>query len=828
MHLKRSLVWGILLVTGWTAATCVASSGDPPKAEVELLAGQTAIVPGQSIPLAIQFQIAPQWHLYWRNPGEGGLEPTFKWHLPEGFQIGPLRWPAPTRYVDAEIDAHSYILEGRPTLLTELSAPPNARPGETISIGVDANWMACKNVCVIEKKSLALKLPVVADAAGAEPANEVIFRSARRAIPAPADQAKYLESLTAQASVDKVSPGAKFEVHVVVEVKAGHHLNSHQPLQPGLRRTDLFPHTSDGLQIGRPRFPVGHLEQLPTGERLSVYRGKTTITIPVQADGELSATELMVSGVLTYQACDDVAQVCFPAMAAEWSATLPVAKPGETVHVVEATQPANDQASASAEPGHSEAAGGEGPSSDPPSPVASAGGTGFIGWLMNLLLSMGVVGLLVLAFLGGLLMNVMPCVLPVISIKVLSFVQQAKESRLRIMTLGLAFSAGIVVSFLVFGLLIMGLLAGLGLEMQWGGLFQEPIVVIGLAALLTAMALSLFGVFTLSPPRFILQLSGNLRQEGHLNAFGTGLLATVLGTACTAPLVSPAVAVAANQPALIGMLTFLAMGLGMAAPYVLLAARPAWVRFIPRPGPWMKTFEEVMAFLLLATAAFLLSIVLSQLGGEGAFWTLVFLLFVAAAMWSYGKAEAGTKPARQAIAYAGTVLLFVGGWWFSFVLMAPLHELEARQLAARRAANVPVQLAWPDENEIPWVPYTRERARELVRSGRTVFIDYTADWCINCKVNEKLFINTPAVRQAMRQLGVVPIKADNTLEDPEIEADLKRFNRSGVPMYVIIPANQWDQPILLNEILTQGAVLEGLQKAGPSLEPEMRVAASEG
>jgi len=394
-------------------------------------------------------------------------------------------------------------------------------------------------------------------------------------------------------------------------------------------------------------------------------------------------------------------------------------------------------------------------------------------------------GFIVMAMIGGFLLNLMPCVLPVVSIKILSFVRQAKEDRLRVLTLGTAFAAGIEVSFVALGLLIVFL------GQQWGGLFQTPQVIIGLAAIVTAFALSLFGVFSINPPTALNELGEKVQKEGHLNAFGMGLLATVLGTACTAPFLSAVVAIAVKQPPGTGIFIFAVAGFGMAFPYIVLAAKPAWIKIIPHPGPWMKTFENVVGFCLLATVIWLLNPLVYQIGGDGLLWTLVFLLFVAMAAWFYGKVEFGAPRGRKIRLYGAALLCIVGGWVFCF------HG--------------------SSENDgISWVPYNRDLALKLVNEGQTVFVDYSAEWCVNCKTNERLVLDTPEVRNAMQELGVIPMKADFTKYDPAIKADLDRYNRAGVPMYLILPAGRPDEPILLDEILTKASVIENLKKAGPS------------
>ncbi|GMV98153.1 MAG: hypothetical protein AMXMBFR83_25050 [Phycisphaerae bacterium] len=834
----------LLLAVLFAAGRSVAEEDTPaPKVEVSLLAERNALVPGQTTLLAIEFKLEPEWHIYWQNRGEGGLEPSFQWHLPAGYRVGPMRFPAPVRHVDAT-DAHTYILKGSPAILTELSVPAGARPGETVTLSADVRWLACKQVCVLGEKTVSIKLPVVEAGARSEPPEDAAasFKAYTRSLPVPADKAKYLRGISVAADVDKIAPGSEFTLAVTVEILPGYHVNSNDPPGKFFIRSDLFPYKTEGLTFGRPTFPKGTVETDAAGTRLSVYRGKAVMAVPVTASATLKGDHVEVGGVFTYQACSDRTGTCFPPASAEWRATLPVAKAGETprkinadlfaaagrepaVGEVEAAPPAAGARPIEAtrgqpdrgvppEPGPAPkpqtrpedeaAAQTTGTSTDAASPdtamLAPDEQRGVLGRIQDSLLSWGVFGYLVLAFIGGFILNVMPCVLPVISIKILSFVQQAKEHRLRVFTLGLSFSAGILASFLVLGLMILGLLKGVGLDQtQWGGLFQRPGVVIVLASIVTVLALSLFGVFTLAPPRFVNELGGRVKQEGHLGAFAMGLLATVLGTACTAPFLSVVIAAALQQPPRIALLIFATAGVGMAWPYVLLAAVPAWVRLIPRPGPWMKTFEHAMGFLLLGTVVWLLRPLPYQLGIEGLIWTLAFLLCVAAAAWCYGRVEFGSRPVRCFAYYGSALFLVVGGaWWCFFKPAAP---------------------------EIAWLPYTRQEALERAGRGETVFVDYTAEWCANCKANEKLVLNSNAVRSAIDRLGVVPMKADYTSFDPQIKADLERFKRSGVPMYVILPANRPDEPILLNEILTTSAVLEGLRKAGPSRKAPLSVAA---
>jgi thiol:disulfide interchange protein DsbD len=268
-----------------------------------------------------------------------------------------------------------------------------------------------------------------------------------------------------------------------------------------------------------------------------------------------------------------------------------------------------------------------------------------------------------------------------------------------------------------------------------------------------------------------------------------------------------------QQTLAVGMLIFACAGVGMGVPYVLLAAQPAWIKVIPRPGPWMTTFEHLMGFLLLGMGIWLLEAIPVQIGADGLQMTLVFLLLVAIAAWVYGRLGFDAPVARKVRTYGIIAVLVVGGWVLCFRVLHTIPQLAEAQKALRMG-SVGGVAGWSEG--VPWTPYTQQRAMDAVAAGKTVFIDYSAEWCKSCLANEKFVLNSSAVREAMKRLGVLPLKADFTSFDPEIKKDLERFGRSGVPMYVVIPAGRSDEPILLDELITPSSVIAALEKAGAS------------
>jgi len=807
---RRSIVRSICLTLVGSLPVCVTALGqlpalpglgsgsgsvarsDTPEVAAELLADRTAVVPGGTVDLAVRLTIPEGWHVYWANRGEGGLETQFDWKLPSGWKIGPMRFPAPQRHVD-QADAHTFVLEDEPTFLATLEAPADARVGEPVAIGVEVVWLVCKTLCYPGEKSLSLELPVVASEQEVKPANEGDFRYARRQLPVAADQAKYLRNLRALAGVDKVEPGAEFSIAVVFDVEQGHHINSHTPLQEGLIPTDVFPLRVGGVEIGRPAFPAGAIEE-SKGDRLSVYRGQVAITLPVQADRDLAADELHFAGVLTYQACDDEKGACYPPSAAEWSLVVPVARAGETAGA------ANQQIFATAQDAQ-------------PAGAAAGGGRGFTLdsdiRATRLQEEHSLVVWLGLALLAGLILNITPCVLPVISIKVLSFVQQASESPAKVFKLGLAFALGMMIVFNVLAVMATGL------GLVWGQHFQSPEFTISIATVVFAFGLSMFGVFTLGVPQSVGDLAVKAEREGYSGSIAKGALATVMGTPCLGPFLGPVLIWATAQPPAMVFLVFNTIGLGMALPYVLLTANPRWLRFVPKAGPWLTTFKQAMAFLLMGTVVYLLYILEGQLGGPAVVWMLVFLTGVALACWMLGRfITYNTPPARRLVwtglslavaAAAGYVAFGRGIEWDAPV--APAVVDDARQAADGKHDGV----------ELPWVPFSMQRLTELTAEGKPVLLDITARWCPNCKYNLAFVFNTPEVAAAVEKHGIVPMLADWTARGPEIGNLIEKLAPGGsIPLAAVFPAGRPHEPVVMLGIVTRQQVIDNLAQAAPA------------
>ena len=394
------------------------------------------------------------------------------------------------------------------------------------------------------------------------------------------------------------------------------------------------------------------------------------------------------------------------------------------------------------------------------------------------------------AFLGGLLLNLMPCVFPILSIKVLGFVQGRDREPAALRAHGLAFGAGVVVSFLALAGALLALRAA-GEGLGWGFQLQSPLVVAALAVLMTGLALSLLGVVEVG--QGLAAAGGRLdRHSGLGGAFLSGVLAVIVASPCTAPLMSGALGFAVVQPAPVALSVFAVLGVGMALPYVALSFRPALADRLPRPGPWMETLKQALAFPLFATAAWLVWVFAQQVGPNGVGLLLLALVLVGLGAWAWGRwPRVETRAGRRAARGLGVVA--AGG---------------AVALVALAAGQSPAGATPPEA--AGWEPFDALAVQALVDDGEPVFVDVTAAWCLTCQVNKKTALGTETVREAFERRGVTAVRADWTNRDAEITAFLDRFGRSGVPLYVYFPGGA-AEPVLLPEVLTPGAVLDALE-----------------
>ena len=410
----------------------------------------------------------------------------------------------------------------------------------------------------------------------------------------------------------------------------------------------------------------------------------------------------------------------------------------------------------------------------------------------------GILTFLLFGFLGGIILNLMPCVLPVISLKIFGFIQHAGQSRQKVLRSGIAFAVGIFAWFVGLAVVMIALKTA-GHDVTWGGFqFTNAYFVLALSVIVLVLALNLFGVFEISLPQSMTRgLLSTTERKDDLGSFFQGMFATVLATPCTAPFLGTALGFAFSQSSAVILAIFVAIATGMSAPYLLLSAQPAWLRFLPKPGPWMLHVKQFMGFLLLATLLFLLYVLGAQRGLEGAIWASCFLLVVSVACWMKGAfVLPATSATKRSIVLALMLALVLGSGFYFIGGKFRLTNLASVDLRSRG----------------DWQAFTTERLQAELDQDHSVFVDFTAAWCLTCKFNEANVLENAEVREAFQRHGIVKLKADWTNGDPTITKLLQQFGRPGVPLYVLYPGKN-EEPIVFPEVLTKGMVLEKLETA---------------
>lgn len=399
-----------------------------------------------------------------------------------------------------------------------------------------------------------------------------------------------------------------------------------------------------------------------------------------------------------------------------------------------------------------------------------------------------VVSALALAFVGGIILNLMPCVFPVLFLKALSLLQSSNEERSRLRSHGIAYTLGIVASFWLVVAALLVLRAG-GRQFGWGFQLQSPGFVVVLAAFLFFFALSLAGMFDFGLT-FTSAGDSLTRKQGYSGSFFTGVLATVVATPCVGPFMGAAIGFALAQPAIFTFLIFTSLALGLAAPYMALSLQPAWVKLLPRPGAWMELLKQITALPLFATVIWLVYVYGRLFGGgpdasEGVqriALLLTCLMLIAIAAWILGR-----WPARR--------------WGTVFAALVALGAIAVPLSASREQAGSTV-----------WVPYSKEAVQQARSEGKAVFVDFTAAWCLSCQVNERVVLNSGDVQRELKSGAVVPMRADWTQYDERITAALQAVGRSGVPTYIVYPASPSAAPDVLPEVLSKGIVLDAMRR----------------
>ena len=685
---------------------------DTGQVRAELLAhAPQGVQPGSPIWLGLRLQHAPDWHTYWKNPGDSGLPTELEWTLPGGFSVGDIAWPTPRKFPLGTLANYGY--DGTVLLPVPLQVPAGFS-ADTLEVSLYASWLACKTECIPEEGRFRLSLPARSGTSlhGAD------FAAAFDAAPR--------DGTAASASVRPTADRLELSLQGLPATWSG-------------QRLEFFPETPGLIEPGAPWSQTWENGRWQASIPLSPYRSEAperlTLVVaeadpPGQGPGRPGVRlEAPVTGT-------------WPAVAA-----LPAAVP--------------DALSAALEANAARAmATGTGPADGAPSITFWAALLG--------------------ALVGGMILNLMPCVFPVLAIKVLAFAKHG-ESAAAHRAQGLAYTAGVVLSFLALGGLLLGLRAA-GEAIGWGFQLQSPAVVASLAVLFTLIGLNLAGLFEFGHvlPSRVASLQA---RHPTADAFLTGVLATAVASPCTAPFMGASLGLAVALPTAQALAVFGLLGLGMALPYLAASWWPALARLLPRPGAWMETFRQLMAFPMFATVVWLLWVLGQQTGMDGAAALLLMLVVMAMLVWSLGLRR---RPRVVLGALFAAALV-----WLGWSVGPHVTRMDDGTLAGPAPTTVA---------GVSWEAWSPDRQAELLAQGRPVFVDFTAAWCVTCQYNKRTTLSDERVLGDFGARNVALLRADWTRRDPLITAELARLGRSGVPVYVLHQNGQ--TPVVLSEILS--------------------------
>ena len=689
-----------------------------PHVRAELLAyAPDGVAPGSAVWVGLSIAHQPDWHTYWKNAGDSGLPTELAWSLPAGISAGDIAWPLPKKIPIGHLANYGY--EGTVLLPVPLKISDDFRPQPALT-GADEVDIRLKASWLVCRKECIPE------------EGEFTLRLPARGSMALA-RGDFDEALAAQ-PVALAAPGT-----IAVEGDALRVRLEGLPAAARGKTLEFFPETPE----------VIHTAAIPGKDWTQAWQGDAwTATVPLA--GQRSATPTVLPVVVALAAADRQA-----GQPIAWRAEAPVSGTWPAVAARAEVSPALQAALAANAAGTAAAA-------SSPQPAGS-----FIAALLG-------------ALVGGLLLNLMPCVFPVLAIKVLGFARQAGD-RSAHRRAGLAYTAGVMVTFLALGGLMIALRAA-GSQLGWGFQLQSPLVVAALAALFTLIGLNLAGMFEFGmAPTALLSAQA---KHPVANDVLSGMLAVVIASPCTAPFMGASLGFAIALPAGQALLLFAALGFGLALPYLLASFVPAIARLLPRPGEWMNTLRRLLAFPMFATVAWLVWVLGQQSGIDGAAALLALLVAGSAVVWAF------TLRGRTRTVLASVMVA-------CFALLAGALGRNITQPVAPAATVAGAR----------WEPWSAARVAALQAEGRPVFVDFTAAWCVTCQYNKRT-LHDEAVLADFDSKKVALLRADWTRRDPAITEALAALGRNGVPVYILQAPGK--NAVVLTEILSKDEIQKAL------------------
>lgn len=751
--------------------------GPQAKVPVSLVAEARVVEAGRPFTVALRLQHPPGVHTYWINPGIGQAT-KIEWKLPDGWQAGPIVWPIPKVYDNGAGPSHIY--EGDTFLLTELTPAAGFTAGTTATVSGKATWFECtEENCVRATGEVSLSV-TAGPSAQPDPAMKAALDAVRAQQPQSTDAWRVTTAVTEQSVTLTLTPqaGANADPGEIYFFESA---NTVELGAPKVERVD------GAFVVSAPRTTT---DRAPTGfvhASNGWLAGGSLPALALPFKPDASATAAVPGGNPPKTGSATPA-----ATGPDGKAVLPAATVAAMEEIIPKTGPKFVDLSGAAQK------------------------------------ELTFLWALVLAALGGLILNAMPCVFPLLGLKVLGFVQQSGEDAGKVRLHGLVFTLGLLVTMWVLAGVLIALNTA-GARLGWGFQQQSPAFMAFIIALLFLLGLNLAGIFEWGSG--LVGIGGGLMEkQGLAGSFFTGALTTLVATPCSGPFLGAAMGFTLRQTPVLALILFTAFGLGIALPYLILSLFPRLVHYLPRPGAWMETFKVAMAFPMLATVIYFLHSFSAQTGRGGVTLMLVTLLLLAVGAWIYGR---WTAPHRSAAARRGgliaTVLAIAAAVWTARDAVATTPESrlltgQIEQLSQQLEHALESGGKLPDDTAattgpggLVWEKWSPERVAALRKEGKVIFVDFTAEWCATCQVNKKVVFKSPGsdqVTAAFARTGAVALKADWTNEDPVISEFLFRNGLFAIPVNFVYPADPSRPPIMLPEgFLTQGNVIEGLEKA---------------
>ena len=711
--------------------------------KAELLAyAPDGVAPGKKVMVGLQITHQPEWHTYWMNSGDSGQPTDLQWTLPAGVTAGAVQWPTPKKIPIGSLINYGY--ENTLLLPVPLEVSQLFKPGvlnNDLEIKLKAVWLVCKQECIPQEGEFSLKIPIKGSTALSAGAFEAAKSAAPQPVAAIAGKVNTAAIFSDQKDAKAGLAGRMFfTVHGLPAAVQG-------------KKLTLFPETAEVIHNGAAA--TGNWDQLWEG---GVFKANLPLSSQRSASPQTMPLLLVTEDGKQAWRADTTVQGEWPTVAAaaqvspELAAALKANAASQQAPVNVAGQPLNSSDSSDA---------------------------------------MSFLPALLLALIGGMILNLMPCVFPVLAIKVMGFAQHAHDRRVRVAS-GVAYTAGVVLSFVALGSLMLILRAG-GEALGWGFQLQSPAVVAVLAALFTLIGLNLMGVFEFANvlPSSLATLQA---KNPQIDALLSGVLAVAIASPCTAPFMGVSLGFALGLPAWQALAIFAFLGMGMALPYLAASLIPAVARWLPRPGAWMDVFKKAMAFPMFATVAWLVWVLGQQSGVDGAGALLVLLVGLGMLVW--------------ALSLHGRTRLVIAT--ISIASLAGFTWVAGPFITQNLPDNTPSANSGTNTNTNGWQAWEPGKVDQLLAAGQPAFVDFTAAWCVTCQLNKKTTLNNAQVLADFKAKKVQLLRADWTRRDPAITQALAALGRQGVPVYVLYSPTS--APVVMSEILSPAQVQAAVAK----------------